>query len=273
MNDDATVLINQVKNSVQSLIGGGGLELPNDIPITDGIHLLDDANNTYTNFSSYEALADGGISMGTYDSLTQGLAFSQRKMTSKNIIVSGATNPNVAGDFFGLECSNLQIDGTISVNSYLAGGFAGLGGQSGTNMMSGKWDFMPRGGDSGAPGGTGFSGGGTYGGGGVILIIADSISGVGTFEARGESGSPSGHTPGGGGGMIIILTKAWDGHPTLDVNAGTTYGGTPGQVGSYCILKINTDGTLTLMVHSENGVSAPLNGQTPVHGADASIAW
>jgi len=152
------------------------------------------------------------------------------------------------------------------------------GNQSTTQNMLLSFPFSLRGGNgagatSGGTGGAWYGASGNYtgtgaNGGGCIFLVADTITGFATLDARGGSG----YKASGGGGMILILTKSWEAKITLDVTAKTNNGYT-GQVGSYAIFKINEDESLTLMVHSQNGTSEDLYGQTPVYGDDASIAW
>lgn len=207
-------------------------------------------------------------------------------------------------------------------------GTSGSPGTVGVDRVSGFWDWTPTAGNggnggtgrtynSGAPGpgglgatASGFASGGGGGGSGgdgpnassvgggaggnggsLILLIADTITGACTLNAKGLNGGGGtfsnsytgfigGGGGGGGGGTVLIITGSYSGELTINVAggaSGTPSGGTvapqSGQLGSYAILRRNTDDSLTLMVHSQNGVSADLNGQTPVHGADASIAW
>ena len=95
-----------------------------------------------------------------------------------------------------------------------------------------------------------------HNGGGAIIIVSDNIVNT-TLNANGVGYA--------GGGMILIYVKEWNGSVGINVSGH--------QAGSYAIYKRNTDGTETLMVHSKNGVSADLDGETPVYGADASITW
>jgi len=279
---------------------GGGAEKSSSL-ITDGTNTLGDATSSYELEYSYAKL-DGSIAMNNYDGVTQGIALINRRIIEKNVTIPKInTVTSASRDFFGLECTNLNIEGIldlpqtyrtiVSPIGFSAGGAHPAASISGTNMLFGIWDFMPRGGDGGGNtntysssiGGIGFSGGGHGGtnsadpggdGGGLIFLIADLINGNGSINAKGGNGTGYGY--GGGGGMVVILTKSWAGTTSINVAGGVntskdiTY---DGQEGSYCILKINTDNSLTLMVHSQNGSSADLNGQTPVYGADASIAW
>jgi len=289
----------QIVNGVRGLKFGGNKKSNNSPQITDGVHTLSTATSTYLDPNEYEDIS-GVNPMGNYDSTTNGLAFPARLMKSKNVTVpSGKTASSTTLDFFGLECTNLVVNGTIFNNvgrsdgtTLIPNGFAGASvtngvATSGTNLMSGLWDFMPRGGDGGdytndgghTLGGVGYSGGNDGdavacgNGGGLVFIVADSISGIGTISANG--GSDGGTTGGGGaGGIVIICTKSWSGTVGVSALQGASSGGAlQATDGSYAILRIESDGTLTLMVHSDRGVSAVLNGQTPVHGADASIAW
>ncbi len=100
-------------------------------------------------------------------------------------------------------------------------------------------------------------------GGGAMIIFADEIKN-GILEAKGEIQSGAS----GGGGMILIYVKSWDATVSINVK-----GGTNAEDGTYAIFKINNNGTATLMVCSENGLSVELDGETPVYGADASIIW
>ena len=268
---------------------------------TDGTNTISsDVINTYIDQYSTEVLNNFVLPANGYDSVTQGTAFKSRYVNGANIHIPWDSTVNGTQiDFIGLECVNLQLDGLIggSTGVGTVAGFSGnspasawADGAGGVNMMNGLWGFMPRGGNGGSNtvpgasglGGYGFSGSGagqynTCGNGGkFIFILAESIFGTGTFVATG--GYPSSTTSyetGGGGGMVLIITKKWAGTNGIDVSAGNYSSSlaTRGQDGSYVILKLNADNTLTLMVHSQNGVSADLNGQTPVHGADASIAW
>lgn len=259
---------------------GGGKELPS--VITDGVHQLPSVTNTnYIDLNSFAILNSAVINVGNYDPMTVGTSLlTSRYISEKNIYIPNSETiipSNGTGSFQSglcMEMSKLNLRGVIAVrpswsNPGTPTGPCGTQGNPGTNILAGAWDFMPKGGSgSGANGGVGFSGGeSSYGnGGGLIFIIADSISGNGTIEARGGvyNGSES-----GGGGIVIILTKSWSGLVSVDVgaNAGAS------AEGSFCILRINANNSLTLMVHSENGVSASLNGQSPVYGADASISW
>lgn len=172
-----------------------------------------------------------------------------------------------------------------------ANGVAGTGtsGRAGGTSPASALGYSTSGAGGGS-GGDSFArpGGAGGAGGGLMLLIAEEIAGIATLNIKGENGfagnqqyypSCGGSGGGGGGGILIIVTGSYDGNLTINVAAGAgintpgsgTSGG--GQIGSYAILRRNLNGTLTLMVHSQNGVSADLNGQTPVHGADASIAW
>lgn len=290
-NDDATVLISKVFDN-QAYAGGAYISSP----VTDGINTLGTAPSHYFDDRAVEILS-GSVHNNDYDSVTNGIAFDNRFLSSKNLAVPLENTVNgTQSDFVGIECVNLVLNGVIGGHTgtavTTAVGFSGNAvpaysiGYSGTNLMLGVWNFMPRGGDGGGNttyagglGGVGFtgSGGGDVGyqsnGGKLIFIVADDISGRGTFRAT-SANTPSSHAGSGGGGIIILITKTWAGTNGIDVSTGSVSGsGIKGQEGSYAILKLNEDNTLTLMVHSQNGVSAVLNGQTPVHGADASIAW
>jgi len=199
------------------------------------------------------------------------------------------TSPN---DLLIITTKNLDIrtGETIQVSRNGSGVFSGYQrGQSSENPAVISFRWMTRGGDSYARGdngdqynhsylgGLGFSAGAyayytaspTHGG-GLIIIQADNITGNGTIKANGEAWSGSNNCISrSGGGIIIILTKKWSGTVGLNVSKG----GNGAQDGSYAIIKVNEDGSETLMVHSQNGQVADLNGQTPVYGADASIAW
>jgi len=259
----------------------GGLLKENNVPaITDGVNNIDDATNTdtsnYLEISTFKQVHDG---------VTLGTVFSTRVMKRQNVIIKTGVEvyaPVVADNFFmGLEATNLIIDGSYGKNTAGKGaygnspvGFMGnKNGTVGTNLESGSWNYMPKGGGGivgASKGGTNSSSGG-YGG-GLVLVIADNIWGQGYIRAMGYGGDGnSGSSQSGGGGIVIIITKTWSGTVGIDVSGGARP--TPGDPGSYCILRANNDNSLTLMVHSENGVSADLNGQTPVFGKFANVPY
>ena len=284
-------------SNLKDFIGGSGGsnafaggECSQDL-ITDGVNTLKQVRSHYVDNIKYEVLS-GKITARVYDSLTNGVAFNDRYVSSANITVPFETTvEGVPKDFIGIECDKLKLEGIIGrstgagssdhVSGFCGTAVNGFGnGQSGTNMMNGVWNFMPRGGNGGSystytggAGGVGFSGSGggeaglQTGGGGLVLVIADEIFGNGTFLAAANvPATRAGDTGGrGGGGIVIIATKKWAGTNSIDVSGG--------QDGSYAILKINSNSSLTLMVHSQNGVSAPLNGQTPVFGKFANVPY
>lgn len=181
-----------------------------------------------------------------------------------------------SGETLSVSRTGQNFSGTASpgVNAIPNFTWAVRGGDGNAYSTDGSFKSMI----SSSDGGIGFSGaanlaGNTIYGGGMIVLVAEKIFGSGTIVASGTKLYASGTEPvlrgGSGGGMIVILTKEWSGEIGLNVSNG----GWGAQDGSYAIVKINQDNTLTLMVHSQNGVSADLNGQTPVHGADASISW
>jgi len=259
--------------------------------ITDGVNTLTQVRSHYVDNIKYEVLSSK-ITARVYDSLTNGIAFNDRYVSGANIIVPFETTvEGVPKDFIGIECDKLKLEGIIgrstgTDSSDHVSGFCGTAvnafanGASGTNMMNGVWNFMPRGGNggnystyTGGAGGVGFSGSGggeaghQTGGGGLVLVIANEIFGNGTFLAAANVAvaNSSGTGERGGGGIVIIATKKWAGTNSIDVSGW--------QDGSYAILKINSNSSLTLMVHSQNGVSAPLNGQTPVFGKFANVPY
>jgi hypothetical protein len=129
-----------------------------------------------------------------------------------------------------------------------------IGGSGG----KGKDSVSAAGGAAGK-GGSGFGGGGGGGGttlsvngqgggagAGNICIVANSISGAGTLDARGGNAigatNPSG---GGGGGSIYIAAKKYTGQLTALVSGGTS-SNEAGKVGTASIWEISRDGlTLT----------------------------
>lgn len=170
-----------------------------------------------------------------------------------------------------------------------AGGGGGQGGQGSAGGGGGGGGFIWYNG-SDNPG----SGAGAGSGAGTVFIICDEIiknddtasfglqinanggGGGGSHETLGSYGGGGGA---GGGGSVTIIVKKWNANVSISVNGGsasvnsTTGLAQAGQAGSYAIWRQNIDNTLTLMVHSLNGVSGDLAGQTPVYGDDLSIQW
>jgi len=272
--------------------GGGALQNYSPEPPQ-----INDATINYYDINKYHPLLNGNLNMLPYSLTADGLTFDSRWAFCNNVYVDSTTAVTQSGSFLGIQAKELFLNGTISVGKP-GNGFSGHSNSVGTNLMGTSWDFMPKGGK----GGNGYhlnsnskwvsdpakasivggsSGGGAAAparggaGGGLVLLIADSIYGLGTINAIGGNGTKfdDNYGGGGGGGILILLTKAWSGSISLNVNGGSGPYNHNGKVGSYVILRMESDSSLTLMVHSENGVSAPLNGQTPVFGKFANVPY
>ena len=216
-------------------------------------------------------------------------------LEAEEVIINAVLNVNAGGAVFAPSGRTLPngsshtsgVAGIAVFEEFLTMPRGGRGGSSRSYPSqivgsggSSTFGASGSGGQSSNASGSGQCRGGS--GGGTVFILANSISGNGTIRAVGANGyvNSSVYTfasaGGGGGGVVLVIARAWSGTVGFAVGGGSKagYGSAGGgQTGSYAIYKIEGDNSLTLMVHSANGSSAQMNGETPVHGADASIAW
>lgn len=160
------------------------------------------------------------------------------------VFANGATNGTVFGGLGSTSGGNTNTNGGSTSTSQLFGGLGGSGGNSDTKtggtstavttryfnaptpirqlalfgeifrlltVTTNMLGFIPGlGGGSGAGGSAGAGGSGGAGG-NLIVIVSKSVSGSGTFEAKGGNGgngeTTAGGGGGGGGGVVYIMSR------------------------------------------------------------------
>lgn len=163
---------------------------------------------------------------------------------------------------------------------YNGGFFYGMGGPGGAALSSasfrsvvGTLDVAHIGGSGvngaggGGGGGYGCSGdaGAGGGGGGLVVIVANTISGMGILEAYGGDGGrgSAGYGGGGGGGTVWIAAKNYSGNLLANVGGGA--GGVDGSGGTVIISQLYSDGSIAQRNLTDSWTldSAPVLHQIP----------
>ncbi len=182
----------------------------------------------------------------------------------------GGTVPNTGATAPGSASTNGNAGPNMATSGY--GGAGGAGGNSAATQTGGAggtvtpitgvvprdvpeaalgavWAYASQvftsvqgggGGGSGATGTTGIAGGGG-GGGGVVVVCAETITGLGTITANGGAGGAgtlnSGSGGGGGGGVVIVVSEVssgWTGGTSVvggALGSGGAHNGVAGSSG------------------------------------------